>query len=200
MSQPCLSSIIIVIVIIVTIVMRSACSPTLRTRVHKCTTRAPNSSFKVIYSHGGSVEDLLLPRASGGVKRVIWSHSRNATAVQLNADWRGRMLIPYGNRIGGAQYSFNGTIYHLPVNDVAGLNNSIHGLLWNRSMQVIDTHASDTSASVTLRYDFDGSDKGYPFLLRVDITYTLDAHGFSFAVTATNRDPEGWPLLFYNGS
>jgi hypothetical protein len=66
-------------------------------------------------------------------------------------------------------------------------------------MQVVESHASDTNATVTLRYDFDGSDKGYPFLLRVDIAYTLDAHGFSFAVTATNRDPAGWPLPFYNG-
>ena len=67
-------------------------------------------------------------------------------------------------------------------------------------MQVIATHASDTSALVSLRYDFDGSDKGYPFLLRVDITYTLDTEGFSFVVTATNRNADGWPLPFYNGA
>jgi len=44
------------------------------------------------------------------------------------------MLIPYANRIGGATYNFNGTTFLLPKNDVAGLNNSLHGLLWNRKV------------------------------------------------------------------
>jgi hypothetical protein len=66
-------------------------------------------------------------------------------------------------------------------------------------MEVVKTSASDTAASVTLQYSFDGSDPGYPFALNVQITYTLDVHGFSFAVTATNLNKEGWPLPFYNG-
>lgn len=69
------------------------------------------------------------------------------------------MLIPYGNRIGGATYVFNGTrlsfdiyyvfhlisfhcSYHLPINDVPGLNNSLHGLLWDRAMTVVDVSAT----------------------------------------------------------
>lgn len=64
---------------------------------------------------------------------------------------------------------------------------------------MVKTSASDTAASVTLQYSFDGSDPGYPFALNVQITYTLDVHGFSFAVTATNLNKEGWPLPFYNG-
>jgi len=66
-------------------------------------------------------------------------------------------------------------------------------------MIVVDSSATMTAATATLRYDFDGSDAGYPFQLRVDILYTLDAEGFSFSVTASNLDPDGWPLPFYNG-
>lgn len=192
------------------------------------------------------MEDLLLPRPNGTIKRVLWSHNRNATAVKLNEDWRGRMLIPYGNRIGGAQYSFNGSTYHLPVRfgralkaadvrsyegvPLAGqrrcraqqfhpvracpvgtssiplvCSNSAaphpyrSGLLWNRTMKVTATSATDSAASVTLQYTF-GTDPGYPFLLSVEITYTLSISGFSFVVTASNLDPDGWPLPFYNGS
>jgi len=109
------------------------------------------------------------------------------------------MLIPYGNRIGGAKYMFNGTEYKLPINDVAGLNNSLHGLLWNRAMHVVAATGGEDKGSVTLRYDFNGSDTGYPFLLRVDITYTLAAGEFALTVEASNLDPDGWPLPFYNG-
>ena len=80
-----------------------------------------------------------------------------------------------------------------------GLNNSLHGLLWNKNMEVVAHTAAATHASVVLRHDFDGSDRGYPFALRVDVRYTLDAAGFRVTTTATNRDAGGWPLPFYNG-
>ena len=119
------------------------------------------------------------------------------------------MLIPYANRIGGAKYTWNGTEYHLPINDVAGLNNSLHGLLWNRTMAVDKVFNDTGSAGVQLSYEFnDPSDPsttavhlGYPFHLRVSITYLLSANGqFSVEVQAENTDVKGgWPLPFFNG-
>ena len=46
---------------------------------------------------------------NGSVREVLWSHGRNATAVRLNPTWKGRMLLPYANRIAQATYTFNGT-------------------------------------------------------------------------------------------
>jgi hypothetical protein len=44
---------------------------------------------------GGGVESLSLrSRRHGAVRSVLWTHDRNATAVALNEDWRGKMLIP----------------------------------------------------------------------------------------------------------
>jgi galactose mutarotase-like enzyme len=94
---------------------------------------------------------------------------------------------------------FNGTRYKLPINDVAGLNNSLHGLLWNKALTVLGTDQNATAASVQLGYAFNGSEAGYPFLLTVKITYTLSASGFQVKVEAANDDPNGWPLPFYNG-
>lgn len=69
---------------------------------------------------GGGVEELvLLSGRHSRLRNVLWTHGRNATAVKLNADWRGRMLIPNGNRIGGATYEFNESAFHLPVNDAS---------------------------------------------------------------------------------
>ena len=60
----------------------------------------------------------------------------------------------YANRIGGGVYRWNGTTYQLPINDVAGLNNSLHGQLWNRTMEVTGTAADEFGANVTLSYEF----------------------------------------------
>ena len=192
----------------------SDASATVRLKVLR--NSATGESASVAVSHGGGVETLALrsPRR-GALRSVLWTHDRNATAVALNADWRGRMLIPYGNRIGGAKYTFNGTEHNLPVNDVMPctpplvcVKNSLHGLLWNRSMHVVASHAGPENASVTLRYDFPGSDPGYPFKLRTEITYTLStgegeehtrASLFTVSVAFTNMDAGGWPLPVYNG-
>lgn len=153
----------------------------------------------VIINAGGCVDELSLKTSSGKLHKVLWDHGRNATAVALNPTWRGRQLIPYANRVGGATYKFNGTTYKLPINDVAGLNNSLHGLLWDRSMTVARGDGGQDSAVLELRYQFDGSDPGYPFLLEVAVTYTLSPDGFQINVAATNRDADGWPLPFQNG-
>lgn len=86
---------------------------------------------------------------------------------------------------------------------MAGLNNSLHGLLWNKEMRVTAQHADVTHAAVVLEYTFNAageeSEEGYPFALKVEIEYTLTAHRFDVHVRATNVDPSGWPLPFYNG-
>ena len=153
---------------------------------------ATGERASIVVNYGGGTDELVLrSKATGELKHVLWSHARNGTDVKLNPTWKGRQLLPYANRIGGARYCFNGSEHHLPVNDVAGLNNSLHGLLWNKSLDVVATQGGADIASVTLRYDFDGTDPGYPFLLRAEITYTLSTSGFSVAVRATNRDAAG---------
>ena len=161
---------------------------------------------------GGGVEELtLFSQRKQSTRSVLWTHQRNATAVALNIDWRGRMLIPYGNRIGGAEYKFNHTTYHLPVNDVMPcepplvcVNNSLHGLIWNRPLRVLRTQTRDRNASVTLAHDFTKAHDarfGYPFDLHTEITYTLfdSFRGFQVDVLFTNLDTTGWSLPVYNG-
>lgn len=89
---------------------------------------------------GFSCESCVLFRATGGrietvylfqpslkqVVSVIDNNHENATAMLGVSNWRGLMLIPYANRINNAQYSFNGTLYTLPMNEPTR-NNSIHG-------------------------------------------------------------------------
>ena len=79
--------------------------------------------------------------------------------------------------------------------------NALHGYLYRKPMAVLAASGGEDHATLSLGYDFDGADAGYPFLLRAEITYSLRAGGrFDVAVRAENRDAAGgWPLPFYNG-
>jgi aldose 1-epimerase len=79
----------------------------------------------------------------------------------------GITLVPWPNRIRGGKYTFEGTEYQLALSEPAA-GNAIHGLgRWARW-----TNVTHEPASVTLRLDV-VPQNGYPFPLRVDVTYAL---------------------------
>lgn len=94
----------------------------------------------------------------------------------------GITLVPWPNRIKDGKYTFAGTAYQLPLTEPAA-GNAIHGLgRWVRWTKV--RHEPDT---VTLRLDI-VPQNGYPFEVRVDVTYALHPdHGLQVTHAATNH-------------
>ncbi|MEO7262477.1 MAG: aldose epimerase, partial [Jatrophihabitantaceae bacterium] len=81
----------------------------------------------------------------------------------------GAVLLPWPNRIADGRYSFDGVDYQLPLTEPARLNAS-HGLVkWVRWGA---THHD--GSSLTLAHDL-APQTGYPFELRLEISYRLDA-------------------------
>jgi aldose 1-epimerase len=60
-------------------------------------------------------------------------------------------------------------------------------------MIVVTTSVDFQSASCQLSYDFIGDDHGYPFDLRVTITYTLSPLGFKVTTNAQNKGTKSLP-------
>jgi aldose 1-epimerase len=96
----------------------------------------------------------------------------------------GAVLLPWPNRIAGGRYSFDGVDYQLPLTEPAKLNAS-HGLVrfvrWSASQQ--------DGSSVTLVHDL-VPQTGYPFELRLEVSYRLAAEEglrVQAAVTNTGR-------------
>jgi aldose 1-epimerase len=110
-------------------------------------------------------------------------------------------LIPWPNRIPNGTFTFDGTSYRLPINDVPH-NNSIHGLLYKRNMTVVGQSTSPAQASVRLAFDFGAAtrDGGYPFPVTIEIVYALTAQGeFVATTTATLNAPPGSAAPFGDG-
>lgn len=101
---------------------------------------------------------------------------------------RGQVLLPFPNRIDGGLYEFGGEEHQLPLNEPAA-DNAIHGLTrW------LDwTPLRWTASSVTLCQRLYPQD-GYPFLLALQIEYSLSDLGLTVTTTATNVGDEALPF------
>lgn len=94
----------------------------------------------------------------------------------------GAVLVPWPNRLRHGRYDFDGAHYQLALSEPE-LNNAIHGLgRWERW-----TAVRQQRSRVTMELDI-VPQKGYPFEVRVELTYAVHAErGLSATITATNH-------------
>lgn len=111
-------------------------------------------------------------------------------ADEASPAMRGKLLVPWPNRIRDGRYAFDGTQYELGLSEPAR-HNAAHGLvLW---------HAWEADevgeASVTLRTAIHPQ-PGYPALLDVRVTYSLDDDGLTSTLRVRNDADVAGPFGF----
>jgi aldose 1-epimerase len=100
----------------------------------------------------------------------------------------GAVLLPWPNRIAGGRYRFDGVDYQLPLTEPAQAN-ATHGLArWVR-WQAGERDAS----SLTLVHDL-VPQTGYPFELRLQVTYSVGEDGLGVRVEAVNTGSTAAPF------
>lgn len=164
-------------------------------------------------------EAVVLP-ACGGVLRsftvlhqgrqlnVMESYDSDAD-FKMNAEnkgFRNIKMSPFACRIRDAQYSFAEKNYTVEKFLLKGC--AIHGLLYNEPFSVGSTWADETGAGVSLFFDYKGTDKGYPFFFRCEVTYELKAgNALTLHTRIINKDKtaipvqDGWhPYFCFGGT
>jgi aldose 1-epimerase len=101
---------------------------------------------------------------------------------------RGQLLLPWPNRIEDGTYRFAGAEQRLPLTEPER-GNAIHGLGRWSSWSATD-HGP---AAVTMRLRL-FPQPGYPFLLDLETSYSLDEAGLSVRMAAANRGDEACPF------
>lgn len=74
----------------------------------------------------------------------------------------------------------------------------MHGMLAGKVLTVDRAVTSQTNAMLTLSYDFEDEEDGYPFDWLFMITYTLSSEGFDISIMIQNTMPTS-PLPLYIG-
>jgi aldose 1-epimerase len=141
-----------------------------------------NRDMKVaIITYGGIIQELWAPDRRGRQANVTLGFADLAGYTMGRGDpptpnpaYFGAIIGRYGNRIGGAQFSLDGTTYQLDVNNGP---NSLHGGFAGFDKRVWEAKPFKRRGLVGLRLtrtspDLEG---GYPGTLDVTVDYTLDA-------------------------
>jgi aldose 1-epimerase len=100
---------------------------------------------------------------------------------------RGQPLIPWPNRLRDGRYRWRGGELQLDLSEPS-LQNAIHGLVRWRNWEV----RAREPARVVLGHILHG-EPGYPFMLGLEIEYTLDPRGLTVTTSALNIGPESCP-------
>jgi aldose 1-epimerase len=154
--------------------------------------RQTGAACHVVPWLGGTVWHARLPRENGEVTDVLAGDA--AEDLETNPEFRGRLLVPFNDRIPGGRYLAHGTEHELRMNEPES-RSAIHGLVYDRPFSESSRGATDEAATLDLTYRISADEfAGYPFSLRVDARYRLSGRGLTLELEATNTGTAAAPV------
>jgi aldose 1-epimerase len=147
-------------------------------QLEQLTIQSPDGSdrFSVVPAYGNTIMDLQL----AGQADLLDVYQTEDEL--LHYQWmKNALLFPFPNRLKNGTYIWNNDTYYFHIND-AITNNALHGFGMDKAFEVIAQRATEHSAGITCRYEYNGDLDAYPFPFTVEVDYELDGPG-SFSVT-----------------
>ena len=154
--------------------------------------KATNEYFSMIPQSGGRLRELWLNNGKENIsllRKIENINSQNLDDIFTNAK-----LSPFAGRIKDGRYVFNNVNYDLPLNYLEEKNAS-HGFVYNKAFTVTAKEVSENQALCSIRCQYNGDIKGYPFRFTIDVSYSLTIdRGFVCTTRITNRSQSTMPL------
>ena len=125
-----------------------------------------------IYTYGAILNTFSVRTENHKEFNIKDSYSSIEDAKKKLATWfNGARLSPFVCRLKNGEYIIGNQIYKIEKFYMG--NHAIHGLVYDASYEIALYSADEDKATVTLFYQYKGTDKGYPFVFDSYITYTL---------------------------
>ncbi len=103
-------------------------------------------------------------------------------------------MSPYSCRLNKGQYIHAGEAYTM-TNYYLG-EHAIHGILYNANFTLLNTTINEEAATVTLSYQYQKEDKGFPFSYYIEVTYCLQKNNtLTLSTKVINTDIKSMPLM-----
>jgi aldose 1-epimerase len=154
----------------------------------------------------GAILHAFVVNNNGEETNVIYSYDSAADFKEhtTSKGFRGCKLSPFVCRIKEGKYHFAEKDYK--IEKYYDRTNALHGMLYDQPFKVIAEHQNSLRSSVTMIYEYRGSDPGYPFNYDCIVTYELEANNKLNVLTlVVNRDKglipiqDGWHPYFTLG-
>jgi aldose 1-epimerase len=160
---------------------------------HSLLLKGPDGALAEIVPSSGALLNRFSLLIGGKPLNVIDAFADPARAAsEIKPAFQSAKLSPFVCRIQDARYSYGGTAYTLEKFTLNG--SAIHGLLFDEPFILADSVADPSHASVTLRFEYRGSDPGYPFSFDCQVRYTLRGASLRLETEVLNRDRHALPL------
>jgi aldose 1-epimerase len=109
-------------------------------------------------------------------------------AEELRPEMRGALMAPWPNRTADGRYVFEGATHQLVRNEYDTAN-AVHGLVAWLEFRCIEKAADRLTLTAAIE-----PQPGYPWRVRLDVVFALDADGLTQEVTATNESAGAAPF------
>ena len=139
---------------------------------------------KIFLNDGASLQELKL-FGQTLIKKLSPLDYKNTYASSI--------LFPFANRIKDGTYIYNNETYKFLVNEAPN-NNALHGLVFDKTFDVIDETTAENSASVKLLYKEDKKSEGFPFTYSIQLEYRITETTLDLNVEVKNTDSETFPF------
>lgn len=142
-----------------------------------------NGTKVTISNYGGTITSFVTPDKNGNRSGIVIGFDSLQQYLQ-KPPYFGALIGRYGNRIGDAKFTLDGTEYKLAANNG---KNHLHGGLKGFDKVVWESTVPDESVpSLLLTYVSSNGEEGYPGTLNVTVQYTLtDDDGLKIEYNAT---------------
>ena len=144
-----------------------------------------SSYAKIFLNLGGTLQELILNH-----HHVI----KDLHPLTYNNTYASPILFPFANRIADGTYIYEEQTYQFEINQKEETN-ALHGLIYNKTFQLVDQKITNNYAEVTLRYqEKQLHTKGFPYTYSIDLKYTLTSDSLNLNVTVKNTDTKAFPF------
>jgi len=120
--------------------------------------------------------------------------------------FKGCKLSPFVCRLNQSKFTFADKEYVVEKQKSSPNKHAIHGLIYDKSFEVISETANDKEAAVTMKYEYREDDPGYPFNYDCIVTWRLEKNNKLTVITeCVNKDEglipiqDGWHPYFTLG-
>jgi aldose 1-epimerase len=123
--------------------------------------------------HGGACHRLCFTADNGNAIDVLAGCS-DAELAAGNPWYRGAWLYPFTSRLANGRYTWQGIEYQFQLNAPDG-KSALHGFLSQLTPIVLAEEASQDTATITVKYEYEGDVTGYPFPAELTLEYRLQS-------------------------
>lgn len=139
---------------------------------------------KIQLDQGASLQELTLDS-----HKII----QDLSPLPYSNTYASSILFPFANRIKDGKYEFNGKTYQFEKNQ-AEEQNALHGLVFNKTFDVIHKETTKDKVLVTLEYVEKNNSIGFPYTYAIRVEYVFKQTGVDVKVSIENTDTKVFPF------